>query len=169
MLLQDNNDGIEATAKRFATSPKEEQKFINDASALRLFTKQTHNSLNGLLGIFSTLSALLLIGVIYFSARWGRLANFGLQLFIVGVPGSLLGLLLTNPPKNGDSALGFLPGDIATELGVVIGEVYYWIAISGLLILLLALIGRVISFVTKKTTRKPPTTNDAKPKTTTTT
>lgn len=148
-------DGIDATAQRFGKTEEQKEKFKKDASMLAVFTKGTHNALQERLILLIALSLLLLLGVMYFSAGWGRLANPGLLLFFVSLPGTFAALLITNPPRNGNGGvLGFLPPDIAASIGTPIGHVYYWITISGLLLLGVALVGTIITHIIDKKRKK---------------
>src|SRR3989344_8360523 len=64
-------NGIEATAAKYAPTPEAKEQFINDAFFFKLFTKDTHRSLKGKLTILIIISLILLAGVVYFSAGWG--------------------------------------------------------------------------------------------------
>jgi len=146
------HDGIEATASRYGQTPEQKEKFKKDATLLQVFTKTTHESLKNIVTVFAIVSTLLLLGVVYFSAGWGRLANPGLLLLYVSLPGSLVALLLTFPPKDDDGGpLAFLPSDVTANLGGPIGSVYYWVTILGVALLFAAFLGKIIShFVGKK-------------------
>jgi len=155
------HNGIEATADRYAADPEQKKKFINDAFALRLFTKTTHQSLKSRLLTFIIVSIVLLAALIYFSAGWGRLANPGLLLLAVGLPGSLLALFVTHPPKDdkGDGGpLGFLPADVAAEIGAPIGQTYYRLTILGAGLLVAAMMGKIISKLVSRKKPAPPRT-----------
>lgn len=145
------HDGVEATAAQYTTDEAARKKFVEDASLLRLFTQTTHVTLKDRLVVGIVLCLVFLVGVIYFSAGWGRWANPGLLLLAVSVPGSLLGLMLTHPPKSGDGGpFGFLPSGVAQEIGSPIGQTYQWVALLGLTLLATALIGKIVSVIITK-------------------
>jgi hypothetical protein len=149
-------NGIEATAERHATTPEQKEQFINDAFFFKLFTKDTNRSLSSKLTIFIVISLILLAGVVYFSTGWGRLANPGLILLFVSLPGSLFSLALTHPPKDGDGGgLGFLPADLTKELGGSLSGVYTRIFLLGLALLIGAGIGKLITHFRPPKTTKP--------------
>ena len=150
--------GIEATAAKYAPTPEAKEQFIKDAFFFRLFTKQTHENLKSRLTTFIIISLVLMVGVVYFSAGWGRLANPGLLLLVVSLPGTLFSLLLTHPPKDGsEGALGFLPNDLTKELGYSLGQAYTRITLLGLALLIGAGVGRTITHILHKHGSKPST------------
>lgn len=156
-------NGVEGAATKLAKTPEEKQKFINDAYMLKFFTLSTNRALNKFSTITILVSAFLLLGVIYFSTRWGRLANPGLLLLMISLPGSLLGLIASHPSKNAanGSALGFLPSDIGQQIGNAFSHSYVKVTVVGLVLLLAAAIGRLVTAMTKKGNNKEP----AEPKT----
>lgn len=150
-------NGVEGAAAKLAKTPEEKQKFVNDASMLKFFTLSTNRMLNKFSTVTILVSAFLLLGVIYFSARWGRLANPGLLLIMVSLPGSLFGLIASHPPKNAanGTALGFLPPDISQQIGSAFSHSYAKITITGLVLLLVAAVGRLVTALTKKYGKEP--------------
>jgi hypothetical protein len=151
-------EGVEATAKQFASTQEEKDKFVNDAFLFRIFTKETHETLRSWLTVAAILSVILLLAFIYFSAGWGRLANPGVLLLLVSLPGTVLTLMLTRPnvSQNGTDKgpLGFLPPDVAKELGNSLGGHFSLLAILGGVLLLSAIIGKIFTVFTKKSSRK---------------
>lgn len=141
------NDGIEGTADRFAKTPEQKEKFIKDAFFFKPFTKQTHQSLKSIAKLFTLLSVFFALALIYFSAGWGRLANPGLLLLLVSLPGSFLALALTHPPKSGDGPGGGLPADLTSEIGQPLSQTYSRITILALALLVAALIGKIVSSI----------------------
>lgn len=141
-------NGIEATAAKYASTPEQKEKFINDAFLFKIFTKETNKGLQKFVLIFALVSLLLLAGVIYFSAGWGRLSNPATLLLIASVPGSLFFLMLTHPPKDGsEGPLSFLPADLTKELGGAMGQGFWKLAILGLLLLAAAAIGKTVTAI----------------------
>lgn len=139
------NDGIEATADKFAATAEQKEKFIKDASLFNILTKDTHQTLNKFFRIFAAISALLALGVIYFSARWGRLSNLGALLLLVSLPGTLIALLLKSPPKDGSGGFGSLSPELTEQIGQAVSAAYTKVTLLGLLLLAAALIGRIFS------------------------
>lgn len=140
------NNGLEATADKFAATPEQKAKFINDAALFNIFTKTTYQMLKKFFNIFALLSLLLAVGVIYFSTRWGRLSNLGALLLLVSLPGTLLGLLLKNPPKDREGGgIGSLSPELTNQIGQAVSGAYTNVTILGALLLLAALIGRIIN------------------------
>ena len=138
--------GIKGTAAGFAASPEQKEKFVKDASLLRLFTKDVHDTMKKQLIVPAVASVILLLGVFYFSAGWGSLGNPGLVLLAIGIPGTIASLMINHPPKNGDrGGLGFLPPDVAREMGSPVGEVYYPVAVAGIILIIAAVLGKIIS------------------------
>ena len=153
-------NGIEATAAKYAPDEESRKKFINDAFAFRILTKKSHEALVSQFNMLVIVCLVLLAGFIYFSAGWGRLANPGLLLLAVSLPGSLLALLVANPPKDGDGGpLAFLPPALAQEFGLILGQTYQPVAIWGLVLLAAALIGKIVTSVIAKS--KPKKTGKA--------
>src|SRR3990167_600631 len=139
------NNGIEATADKFAATPEQKEKFVRDAALFIIFTKDTHQTLNKFFRFFAVVSLLLAIGVVFFSSRWGRLSNLGSLLLLMSLPGSLLGLLLKSPPKDGNGGLGSLSPELTEQIGQAVSSAYSKITLLGILLLAAALIGRIFS------------------------
>ncbi len=148
------NEGLEATATKFATTQEQKDKFVKDAALFNIFTKDTHQTFKKFFNIFAILSVLLAAGVIYFSIRWGRLSNLGSLLLLVSLPGTLLGLLLKNPPKDG-SGIGSLSPELTTQIGQAVSGAFTKVTLLGLLLIGIALVGRTYSAITKKPKTKP--------------
>lgn len=143
------DNGIEGTAARFAQTPQQKEKFINDAFLFKPFTKQTHESLKSLSRIATILSFIFLIGLVYFSAGWGRLANPGLLLLLVSLPGSLIALMLSHPPKDGEGPASSLPSDLTDEIAKPTGQTYWRITILTIVLLFAALFGKLVTSIAK--------------------
>lgn len=149
------NEGIEGTAARFAKTPEEKQKFINDAFLFRLFTKDTHESLRSLLTVLMLVAGLLFLAVMYFSAGWGRLANPGLLLVAASLPGSFLALALLHQPENtSEGSAGFLPPDVGQQIGDALSQSYRPALLLGLVLLMTAGLGKIFTHIQKKRTTK---------------
>ncbi len=158
-------DGVEGTATKFAKTPEERKKFINDAFFFRIFTRDTNSKLKNLFNTLLLICLVLLVGVIYFSAGWGRLANPGLLLLAVSLPGALLAFAVSHQPKNatGGGALGFLPLDIGQQLGDALSHSYSRASLLGVGFLIAAILGKITTSVYKKFHHKPTTHKDKEP------
>lgn len=137
--------GIEGAAKKFSSDPAAQQSFIKQASLLRVMTKTTHDKISTLFIILALVSALLLLGLILFSFGWGKLGDPGLIFFITGLPGAFVGLLLAFPHGDGTGVLSALPLAITKALGHQLLVSYGVVLVIGLVALLIALVGSIIS------------------------
>ncbi len=72
------------------TDPGLQQAILEGGGLLNLLTRQRHTQLETLLPWLAGVNALLLLILVIFSYRWGRLANPGCLLLVVGTPGLLL-------------------------------------------------------------------------------
>ncbi|MEX0881715.1 MAG: hypothetical protein WEC17_00605 [Candidatus Saccharimonadales bacterium] len=155
------NDGIEATADKFAATPEQKAKFIKDAALFNIFTKDTHQTLKKFFNIFAVLSLLLAAGVAYFSARWGRLSNLGSLILLVSLPGTLIALLLKSPPKDGSGGFGSLSPELTTQVGQSVSAAYTKVTLFGLFLLAAALVGRTYSLIHRPKSKTKPSPKPA--------
>jgi hypothetical protein len=138
--------GVAGAAKDFTSDPAQQKQFTKDAQLLQLLTRQTHDTLGAVLMIGVGASIVLTLAFVFFSWRWGRVGNLGFMLLLVSVPGSLLALLLTHPPKDGDGGgFGALSPEVAQMIGTSIGAAYFWAAWLGAGLLVAACIGKIIT------------------------
>lgn len=145
--------GVEGAAKEFTSDPVQQKKFINDAQLLQLLTDRTHKMIGGMLLMTTGVTMVLAAAVIFFSWRWGRLVSPGLVTLLVSIPGTFLGLLLSYPPKNGDTGgVNALPPEAAGMLSVAVGSVYFWAIWIGVGLLISAGIGKIVSRIIKRRT-----------------
>lgn len=138
--------GVEGAAQQFTNDPAAQEKLANDASLLRVFTKSFHDRISSLLLLSVFITLVLLAGFIYFSFGWGRLGNPGALLFIVGLPGALVGLLMANPPTDGDGGpFKYIPAELGERIGSHLQLTYGSVAVVGFVLMLIALVGSVVS------------------------
>jgi amino acid transporter len=159
------HDGIPATAAHYTSSSAQQANFIKEATFLRPFTQRTHRELHNLFIVFAIVSVVLAAGVMYFSARWGRLSNLGFLLVIVSLPGTLASMMLLHSPHNGSGGLGSLPSQLTNEVGASLRDAYLKITLLGAALLLAAFVGRVFSFIKShhaNTQTSTKTTKDSK-------
>jgi NADH:ubiquinone oxidoreductase subunit 6 (subunit J) len=142
--------GLKGAAAGMTADPAEQQKFIQQASLLGVFTKDTHDAIGRAL-VWVTIAAILfLAAVIYFSAGWGRLVSPAVLLLAVSPVGAVAGLLFLYPPKDGDGPLTSLPPSVTTEIGNSLSHTYLIAVIAGITLLIAAVIGKI----TQKNIRK---------------
>lgn len=140
-------NGVEGTAKKLDISEEQRQEFVRQASTLNVFTKKTNQAFSSKLTILVIIALLLIAGVAYFSAGWGRPANVGFLLIFASFFWAMLSLLFIKPPPSGDNVLGFLPPDVAKELGNSLGSTYFKVVILGVVLVVGAAIGKLVTFV----------------------
>jgi len=135
--------GLRGAAEGMTKDPLEQDKFVQQASLLGIFTKTTHDMLQrGFYGA-AIFAVLFMAGVIYFSAGWGRLVSPAVLLLAVSPLGAVAGLLLLHPPTDGDSPLAALPPSVTTEIGNSLSQTYLVAVIAGVTLLVVALIGKL--------------------------
>lgn len=144
-------DGIDATAQKYAPNPEAAAKFKKDASMFSLLTKKSHQSISKLAAIFTALSFVLAAGVVYFSARWGRAANLGALLLFVTLPASLLTFAMTHTKGSN----GAVTEALQSEIGRAVSQTYSKFTLIGLGLLLVALVGRIFSAFHKSEKKGP--------------
>ena len=143
------NDGIEGAADKFGATAEQKAKFKKDASLFTIFTKTAHQKLQGIFILFAIVSLLLALGVVYFSAGWGRLSNLGFLLLLISVPGTLVALMLNHPPKDEYGGFGTFSPELTSQLGQAAAAAYTKVTLLGLALLVAALFGRVYSSLSK--------------------
>ncbi len=141
------NEGVEGVAQRFTSDQNQQQQFMRQASLLRFFTRGTHDMINRFWLVGMAVSIVFLVSLIFFSFGWGRLANPGLIFCIVGLPGSFVALLLLHPPAGGGGPASAVPPEIAQAIGQQFQGSYQIVLGAGLMMLLVALIGKIITAV----------------------
>jgi len=139
--------GLEAAAKQFTSDPARQQQFIQQASTLGVLTKSTHELLMNLMVASMIISVLLLVAVVYFSAGWGRLASPGF-IFLTASPfGSVTGLILLLTSTGSGSLQSILPASTAQDIGGLLSRSYALAFVAGIVLLVTAFIGKVISML----------------------
>lgn len=134
--------GVDGVIAQQNLSPQEAEQARNQASLLRLINQDTHELLNNLRIWLMVLALLPLIGLVYFSHGAGRLVSPGLVLFFVGLPGTLITAIITYIPKGdrAESPIPFLSPELATEVGRSLFATFAAASISGLILLVGAVI-----------------------------
>jgi len=115
--------------------PGAEGMWGGDPGPLGLFNAQGHQVMGLVVALSAVVILLLLAPVIYFSARWGRLASPGVCLLVASLPGWPLIAISTLPPETeGPSQALRLVGRAVVpvyELAVSLGLTFIVIAILG--------------------------------------
>jgi hypothetical protein len=116
-----------------------------------VFSRQTHDQLQRVLTVLALVSAALLIPLIYFSYRFGRLGSPGCVLFVSAIPGAVLfGFLgwIFNPPPpevGAEPSLTGMIGSVASTLLPPIArlsaQVFLAALAIGALLLVLSMVG----------------------------
>jgi hypothetical protein len=141
--------GVEGAAKDFNSDPEKQKTFENDAFALSVFTRQTHDRLVRWGGIALGASAVLLLGVVYFSFGWGRLANPGLLLLIVALPGAVLSSAMLGMTGQG-GAFGVIPAAVVPDLVKALRDIHAPVAEMGVVMLVVAAGGKLWTEVSRR-------------------
>jgi hypothetical protein len=135
--------GLSGAAASFTPNPDEQKKFEKDATLLGVFTKTTHEVLQGAFVIALIVTFVAAAEMIFFSAGWGRLVSPGLVLLLVSPVGAIISLMLLHPPMNGDAPLAQVPSGVAQQIGDIMARSYLFTAILGVALLVIALIGKI--------------------------
>lgn len=142
--------GLEGAAQGFTSNAAEQEQFTQQASLLGLLTKQTHETLRVAFVIVLVVAAVALAQLVFFSAGWGRLVSPAVVFLIASPIGAIAGLLLTYPPANGDGPLTVLPPVVTSELGSLLSGSYLMVAIAGVSLLFIALIGKIVQKIVRR-------------------
>lgn len=142
--------GLQGAAVEITQDPAEQEKFTREATLLGVFTKSTHEILQRLFYVSAILAIICIAAATYFSAGLGRFVTPGILLLATSPVGAVAGLLLLNPPQDGDSPFAALPPSIAQEVGKSLSQSYTIAALLGILLLVTALVLKII-----KNTHRP--------------
>lgn len=141
------DEGLAEAAKRFTPDPAKQQSFIKDATLLGLVTKKT-NQLFKRLATYATVVALIfLAATVYFSTGWGRLVSPGFILVTASPLGTFVGLLLKNPPRDGNSPFPSLSPDVTATIGNSLNNSYRNALLAGFALLIAAAVGKLVQTV----------------------
>lgn len=146
------------------TSDKAAQdKFVNDASALSLFTKDSHDLLGTWLVAVGIIGALIGALAVFFSAGLGRFVTPAIALMLVALPGLVLFSLLvastaqaSAPASEAQDYLqllaaakgAFAPAASAAQ------QVYLTAVLTALALLAVALVGKIIYSTIKRPSKQ---------------
>jgi len=149
-IYQGGIDGLAA----LADDPELKSQIIEGGGLFNMLTLQTHQSLNRGLVVGLVLSFFLLIPVVLFSYRFGRVGSPGCVLFFASLPGALLFALIatavkptSEPPVTEGSALGllgYLISIVLPDMAQSLRNSYLIFLAVGLGLMLLAGLGSII-------------------------
>jgi hypothetical protein len=130
--------------------------FKKDTFLLRLFSESSHKAIRIAMITLSLLSAVFLGMVVFFSARFGRIANPGFVIFASSWFWALFFVFLTSVSKNfsdtaisfgQDSGYGTMIGpfvrEVVPDIAQVFARFYLYPVFAGLFLLLLATVGKM--------------------------
>ncbi|MEW5985362.1 MAG: hypothetical protein AB1791_01895 [Chloroflexota bacterium] len=155
--------GVEGLAAQVG-DPEAGASIVAAGRMLNLFTLETHRTLERPLAIAAALSGLLLIPLVIFSYRFGRLGCPGCVFVAASLPTALLLAFLSTvdpppgaTPPGGEGSLFAVAGSLVTNLIPLLiqttARTYLVAVAAGLLLLLLALLWQIIWSVARR--RRP--------------
>jgi hypothetical protein len=138
------------TALLAEEAPGELGAIVTMLGAVPLITEETHNSFGGILAVLGGISLGLLLPLVLFSYRFGRLGSPGLVLFFASLPGALLfGLLRSvlldvGTASPGEMALlsekaGYLVANVLGPAVRTIAQNYMMVMLVGLGLIVMTL------------------------------
>jgi hypothetical protein len=144
-------------AEDVLNTPEARANFENDTYLMRLFSEKSHKNIGFALIVLSLISAVLLGLVIFFSARFGRLANPGFIIIMNTWFWALFFTFLTAFSKNfsdsaisfgGENGYGSMIGPFVREIvpGVaqIFARVYFYAVVIGIFLLISAGVGKLL-------------------------
>lgn len=144
--------GIQGLAD-LADDPEMKTQIVAGGGLFGVLTLQTHQALQRALIVAAIVSLVLLVALVFFSFRFGRIGNPGCVFFVAGLPGAFLftfiGLAaqpMATPP--GEEAglsgrIGYLLSNTLPPLAQIFSRNYLTLLALGLGLMLLAVLTRV--------------------------
>nr|MBC7245570.1 hypothetical protein [Chloroflexota bacterium] len=144
------------------SDPEIRKNFAGGIGILELFTLKTHQNLRRALLLLVGICLLLLIPLIFFSYRFGRLGSPGVVLFMASLPGAvfslLLGalateaqnLLLPGGASGLTGVLGHMMAGVLPQIEPIIARNYLIALTLGVALILLAVLGGVATRLSHK-------------------
>jgi hypothetical protein len=127
---------------------------------LGIFTRETHQQLQGVLTTLGVVSLVLLVPLIVFSYRFGRLSSPGCVFIVASLPGALLLTMLGSalrpittppPPEAGaGGAISFLATNVLPPLAQIMAHSYVIVLMLGLALVVLSILGSLIWRLVRK-------------------
>lgn len=140
-------------------------KFQNDSSVLSVFTLSTHNFIGGILLWVLLINILLLLGLVLFSHRFGKIVSPGVVMLLVGLPAVILAIFASqNSTVSGTARSATATGSVdmigsfisfvAPLILPYFANTYLVTLLSGLILLVIAALGRVIYTLAQRHAKK---------------
>ena len=137
------------------TSPDGKNNSVSTLGAMAIFTKDGHQFIGKIALISSSIALAFLVLIIFFSYGFGRLISPGIIFFIIGLPATILLLLLQKGAGNSLEAvdpeklsLGQRAGAAVRVVGPQISDVilknYIILTVVGIILIFIGIIGRII-------------------------
>lgn len=136
------DQGPDALSKLAALSPTEASQLNQQLIVFGLFTKSVHETLRTLFWVFVALGSLSLAQLVYFSARWGRLASPGVVALQASTVGALVAYFL---PSLDRVITQQLPPAPLAALTLSLRQSYLPVFVLGVGLLIVAAIGKLIT------------------------
>lgn len=144
-----------------ADDPEMRKSMAGGAGPLGILSLQTHQSLQRALVVFGIVCLVLLVPLVWFSHRFGRLGSPGCVLFAASVPGTILATIIastagqasrTPPPDEAGMTgmAGYLASHVLPPLAQVMSRSYVIFLALGLGLMLLALLSNFIWWLTHR-------------------
>jgi hypothetical protein len=148
------DQGVRAVAEQHASDKAEQDKFVQQAGVLGLFSKDRHSGQGKVVMISLVLMLPLLAGAIWFSSGFGRLVTPAVVLLVVAVPGLLIWNGLHFWMSHADNPLDANPTNVLEMITATRGSflpvatagrsVYQTATQVGVGLLVAALIGKLV-------------------------
>jgi hypothetical protein len=155
-LYQQGAQGLRA----LADDPQIREGLALGIGPLGIFTSEAHQQLQRVLVILGVIALALLVPLIVFSYRFGRLGSPGCALSVASLPGALLLTLLSSgwqpvtTPPNAESGTGdmlsYLATNVLPPLVQIIARGYVTALILGLGLVVLSVLGSLIWRLARK-------------------
>jgi hypothetical protein len=138
------------------------QKIAEGIGPISVLTLKTHQTLNKIFIVLLIISFALLLPLVFFSCRFGRLASPGLVILAASLPGTIvfnfIGIVLrsnniSQPPTatTGISGMiGYMAANALPPMVSIIARNYLFFSILGLGLIFLALAGKVVWRLAKR-------------------
>lgn len=146
--------GARKLAEEQTSDKTQQDKFVNDASAFTLLSKEGHAAIGKWVVISGIFVLLVMGGAVWFSHGWGRLVTPGLVIMIVSLPGLIVFSGLSawskapaEPASEAENYLQLASSAKGAFASVATGgqQVYRTVVLVGLGLLVAALIGKIIT------------------------
>jgi hypothetical protein len=155
------DQGAKGFAKSQGFDEAAASKFEKDSAAISVLTLSTHKFVGNIMIVIVIFDLLLAAGVVFFSHRFGRLVSLGTVLLLVGLPGVLLSIISsshstvagtarTEVVSSGMDMIGNLISYISPLVVPYFASTYLASLFSGVGILLIATIGRIVYTIVQK-------------------